>query len=173
MTLTLRICGLCLVSGLLLATGQAYGERLRSATAEPAADHLSTPALKYFGKGKHTPLPRSRPRRQAPPTERFQLAGGKPFQNVNKGPTVTPYLQLDTIESSGGVPNYYSRVLPQLQQQQAIQAQAAELRQLQQRIRANYGGGVISNNRNGGVPTTGHSAQFLNNGGYFPPISRK
>ena len=78
---------------------------------------LSTPALKYFGKNFHTNIQKPKTRRPAPLPQRIQYQGGKPFQNVNRGPTVTPYLQLDTLESSVGVPNYYSRVLPQIQQQ--------------------------------------------------------
>jgi len=170
MTLEPRIYGLFLLSSLMLTSEQAQAQVSQAGTANRATVDLSTPAMKYFGRGIRRPVIRPQARRQAPPTRRFQLQGGKPFQNVNRGPTVTPYLQLDTLESSAGVPNYYSRVLPQIQQQQANQTQIAQLRRLQQQVRQANVTGAISNNRNGGVPTTGHSSQFLNVGGYFPTL---
>jgi hypothetical protein len=96
----------------------------------------------------------------------------KPFQNISRGPTVTPYLQLDALETTTGIPNYYSRVLPQMQQNSANQAQANQLQKLQQQLRVASHSSPISNTRNGGVPTTGHSSQFLNNGGYYPGLKR-
>jgi len=167
-----RIAGLWIVGCLLLTSQQAQAQSFLSEAPDQASTDLSTPAMKYFGRGMHTQVTRPRARRQALPMQRFQLAGGKPFQNVNRGPSVTPYLQLDMIEGSGGVPNYYSRILPLMQQQQANQAQALQLRRLQQQIRTANAPGSRTNSRNGGVPTTGHSSQFLNNGGYFPTLQR-
>ncbi|MGI9428179.1 MAG: hypothetical protein ACR2NM_05945 [Bythopirellula sp.] len=168
MTRTLRICGLFLVAGLVVECQRAPAQQ----QSEPATANLSTPALKYFGRGKHTSIPKPRSRRPAVLPQRIQYQGGKPFQHTNRGPTITPYLQLDTLESSVGVPNYYSRVLPQIQQQQVTQAQAIQLQRLQQQIRLTGGTAAITGSRNGSVPTTGHSSQFLNVGGYFPTIER-
>ena len=168
MTRMLRICGFFLVAGLLMASQRGQAQP----PSEAATADLSTPALKYFGRGKHTSIPKPKSRRPAPLPRRVQYQGGKPFQNTDRGPTITPYLQLDTLETSVGVPNYYSRVLPQIQQQQVTQAQAIQLRRLQQQVRLAGGTAAITGSRNGGVPTTGHSSQFLNVGGYFPTIER-
>ncbi len=156
-----------LAAAVLLAGQQAHGQVAPSSVA-PA---LSTPALEYFGKNIRKPMAQKQSfRRQAPQQRPLQLSGAKPFQNIHRPPTISPYLSLDAIESSVGLPNYYSRVLPQIQQQQASQAQAAQLRRLQQQVRTASRPGAIRSNRNGGVPTTGHSSQFLNVGSYFPPI---
>ena len=168
MTRTLRFCGLFLVAGLLVMCQRGQAQQ----SSEPDTNDLSTPALKYFGRGKHTAIQKPRSRRPAPLPQRIQYQGGKPFQNTNRGPTITPYLQLDTLESSVGVPNYYSRVLPQIKQQQVSQAQSIQLRRLQQQVRLAGGTAAITGPRNGSVPTTGHSSQFLNVGGYFPTIER-
>ncbi|MGI9429257.1 MAG: hypothetical protein ACR2NM_11410 [Bythopirellula sp.] len=168
MARTLRICGLFLVAFLLTASQRAPAQQ----QTEPVTADLSTPALKYFGRGKHTGIPKPKSRRPAALPQRVQFQGGKPFQHTNRGPTITPYLQLDTLESSVGVPNYYSRVLPQIQQQQVTQAQAIQLRRLQQQVRLAGGTAAITGARHGSVPTTGHSSQFLNVGGYFPTIER-
>lgn len=172
MTMTLRIVGFCVLSSLMLAGEQAHGQLPQLGAADQARTRLASPAMQYFGRNIRKPVARPQARHQAPPTQRFQLAGGKPFQNVSRGPAVSPYLGLDTLQSSVSLPNYYSRVLPQIRQQEANQSQAVELRRLQQQVRTARAPGAISNNRNGGVPTTGHSSQFLNNGGYFPSISR-
>ena len=163
---------LSVVGCLMLASQQAQAQVPQSGTGEQANTDLSTPALKYFGRGKRVPMARPRRRHQAPPTPPFQLAGGKPFQNVQYRPTISPYLSLDAVESSVGLPNYYSRVLPQIKQQQELQAQSSQLRRLQQQVRLANAPGMISNNRNGGAPTTGHSTQYLNVGGYFPSVQR-
>ncbi len=170
MTMTLKIGGFFVFSLLMLVNQAAHGQSARVAT-QPSSGNL-TPAMRYFGHGQRSPVPRPRSRQNIPSAQRFQLAGGKPFQNINHRPTISPYLGLDTVETSVGLPNYYSRVLPQIQQQEANQAQASEMRRLQQQIRLSNAPGSISNNRNGGVPTTGRSTQFMNNGGYYPPIRR-
>jgi hypothetical protein len=49
--------------------------------------------------------------------------------------------------------------------------QQAQYRRLQQQVRTAATPGVVTN-ANGGIPTTGHSAQFMNNGGYYPTQQR-
>ena len=171
MNTTLRICGFCLLSSLLMA-GQQSQAQLPQTGAVTQKEAALTPAMKYFGRGIRMPVVQRQARRFAPQSGRIQLAGGKPFQNINSRPSISPYLGLDMLESSGGLPNYYTRVLPQIEQQAANQAQSAELRRLQQQVRLANAPGTISNNRNGGVPTTGYSSQFMNNGGYFPTARR-
>jgi len=157
---------------LLLAGQGAQGQVLQSGVSNQAARDLSTPALKYFGRGMPAPATRPQQSWQAPSRPPFQLAGGKPFQNISRPPTISPYNSLDAIESSVSLPNYYSRVLPQIKQQQARQAQSLQLRRLQQQVRLANAPAAISNNRSGSVPTTGYRSQFLNVGGYFPTVQR-
>jgi len=170
MTTTLRICGFCMLVSLLLADKPAQAQAFLTSDVDQTSADRSTPAMKYFGRGMRSPVVRRPMRRQAPPTQRFQTVANKPFQNVHRRPTISPYLGFDTIQSSVGLPNYYSRVLPQIQQQEANDTQAAELRRLQQQARLVNVAGSISGNR--GVPTTGYSTQFLNRGGYFPTLRR-
>ncbi len=172
MITTLKICGFCVLSSLLLAGQPAQGQVFQTSAHTQARADRSTPAMKYFGRGIRTPVVQRQMHRQAPPTQQFQAVGAKPFQNVNRRPTISPYLGLDTIESSVGLPNYYSRVLPQIQQQEANDAQAAKLHRLQRQTRLANVPGAISGNRNRGVITTGYSAQFMNVGGYFPTLRR-
>jgi len=159
---------LAAIGCLLLLDQPSEAQVLQSGAAAQAGTDLSTPAMKYFGRGMRTPIAQPQSRRPALPTRRLPLSTGKPFQAIDRGPSVTPYLQLDTFEGDAGVPNYYARVLPQIQQQKANQAQEAQLRQLQQQVRSSGGPNSRRTQRNGGVPTTGHSSQFLNQGGYFP-----
>jgi len=97
-------------------------------------------------------------------------SSSKPFSHLNRGSTISPYLSLDLRESAVGLPNYYAYVRPQLQQQQTNRAQAAQIRRLQNQLRIATASGIVSSNPNGGIPTTGHSSQFMNLGGYFPTV---
>ena len=58
-------------------------------------------------------------------------ARGKPFQSVPSQPVVSPYLNMYRGNSdSNNLPNYFTLVRPQLQQQEANRQQAAELQKL-------------------------------------------
>jgi hypothetical protein len=49
--------------------------------------------------------------------------------------------------------------------------QQAQFQRLQRQVRsASSGGSIVAGP--GGIPTTGHSTQFLNNGGYYPQLQR-
>lgn len=164
-----KLVWLMVLGGAMLIGEQATGQ---NAPAEENPN-LSTPALKYFGRGVTTPVVKPSRRHVAPAVPQVQLVGGKPFQNITRPAPVTPYLSLDAVETSTGVPNYYSRVLPQIEQEQTAERQAAELRRLQRRVHLGGASSGMPISRNGGVPTTGHSSAFLNNGGYFPQAQRR
>ncbi len=172
---TLRICSFCLLGSLLLTSQQATGQ----VSGYHAGATPMTPAMKYFGRGLRAsvaqPQASHQVRRQAPIVRRaYQpVENNKPFQNVRQRSTISPYLALDALENNVGLPNYYLSVLPQLQQQEANDAKAIELRRLQQQVRtANAANQQGFNSPNGAVRPASYSSQFLNNGSYFPTLRR-
>ncbi len=137
---------------------------------EPWGRGIATPALQYFGSQQKTFV--QRPRQQMPAPQPLQLRGRKPFQSITRQPTLSPYLSLDALETIDSLPAYHTFVRPQIRQRQASLAQQMELRRLRQQVRSANATGIVSNNPSGGMPTTGHSSQFLNMGGYFPGAAR-
>jgi hypothetical protein len=78
-------------------------------------------------------LPRRAPIRPATPATPRQKA--KPFQGVQSGTTVSPYLNLYRNEDDGeGAPNYYAFVRPQVEQAEANQVQQLEIQRLQRQL---------------------------------------
>lgn len=133
----------------------------------------SNPALTYFGG--------SRAVHQTPATGRTYMAGPqpvqsaayvKPYQGLQPTPSISPYLALDQRETEGGVPNYYLFVKPQLDQHAANQQVQLQNRRLQQQLRRASTTGILPRTTSGGIPTTGHSTQFMNQGGYYPQLTR-
>jgi hypothetical protein len=86
-----------------------------------------------------------------------------PFPGSTPGPytqpAVSPYLNLTRRGSSAGV-NYFGLVRPQLEFRNAY-------RELQQQSVNNQFGTAQSSDPQTGLPHTGHTAVFLNTGGYF------
>ena len=176
----------CWGSALLLAAVATSGRaqvpagytQLQSQTVSPAVaaapgsyERLTgrnNPALSYFG-GSH--VNHFQPRRPktyqeaSRPVATSPLA--KPYSNLVQGSNVTPYLALD-VASGSGISNYYAFVRPQMDQFQMNQVQQAEYRRLQQQVRVASAGSTLVPGTNGGMPTTGHSTQFLNPSGYYP-----
>jgi len=155
--------GLALI---LIFASNAWGQA--SSRAYRKNSIASNPAFEYFV-GTPTAPPRAPVRQHIPAPRPLQLAGigQKPFSNVQRSPTISPYLSLDIPQNGSALPNYYQYVRPQLQQQRANRVQQAELHRLRQQIRSKTSTGIIANNPAGGIPTTGRSSQFLNTGGYF------
>ncbi len=141
-----------------------------AAAANPQAG-VSTAAGRYFG-GSKTFMSYQPARRPAPAPQPMDISGrGKPFKNLNRQPTLSPYLTLDLLNDDGtGLPNYYAFYQPLRQQQQANEAQEVRIRRLQQQLRVATATDTISGNSSGGMPTTGTSSQFMNLGGYFPGL---
>ena len=139
------------------------------ATVANAQTGTSTAAGRYFS-GGNTMMPQQTVRRPAP--EPMDVSGsGKPFKNLYREPTLSPYLSLDLLNDEGtGVPNYYAFYQPQRQQQRANEAQEARIRRLQQQLRTATAKGAVNRNISGGMPTTGSSSQFMNLGGYYPGL---
>ena len=161
----------CLVLGLVLgllvvgfadAVAQApypYGASRQS----HIATGLDNPALRYFrGTSPITPPQRTPPPAQPVAPQPSPQPAPKPFQGVTPTSTVTPYLALG-LTGTDALANYYTIVRPQIQQQQQIELQNAQLVKLQQQLRAS--GAVVPR---GGMPTTGSSVgRFQNYGGYY------
>jgi hypothetical protein len=126
------------------------------------------PALRYFG-GKNAQIVYQQPpaRKQLPAPQPVQVTrASKPFSGKVTDSTITPYLNLDIRQSDVGIPNYYAFVRPQLDQQRTNQLQSRQMQRMQRDLRMASVPGIAS--PNGGIPTTGHSTQFLNIGNYFP-----
>jgi len=169
-----RFCRSLMVLGgfvSLFAGATAFGQQYQNPYSARLQRNTSniTPAMEFFGKGLMPAAPVQRARRQLPVPQPVQVSGAKPFVNLQRGSTLSPYLGLDIRTSETSIPNYHAFVRPQQQQQLANKSQSAQVRRLKQQLRVATTQGIVSNNPSGGVPTTGHSAQFLNMGGYFPP----
>lgn len=105
----------------------------------------------------------------------FQFASpllAQPFAGQSvPGPVVSPYLNLNNV-SNNGISDYFTLVLPQLQQQQqqqALQRQQNQIGQLQQQQRAstlagNRGGNPIQSPQ---IRSTGHPTSFNNFSHYY------
>ncbi|MCC6492088.1 MAG: hypothetical protein IT424_03600 [Pirellulales bacterium] len=155
------------------AGGQSYqGYATQASAVQPVRRYeqktgVNNPASSFFGAGKHAyytqpatvPVPAPVPVQTAPTA--------KPFAQVYQQPTISPYLALDVRESDSAIPNYFMYVRPLLDQQRMNQAQQVQYRRLQQQVRRTSAAGAVTS-ANGGIPTTGHSAQFMNIGGYYP-----
>lgn len=165
-----------LLLGSSVANSQSLGRGRTATTAMSAYDNpfagrlaaKPSPALQYFGGSNVQAPPRPAPRRQLPPPQPVRVASlSKPFSNFRRPPAITPYLNLDVRQSDVGLPNYYAFVRPLLQQEQTNQSQRAKIYRMEQRINTTAVGGGPTDPQ-GGMPTTGHSTQFQNMGGYFP-----
>jgi hypothetical protein len=67
---------------------------------------------------------------------------GKPFQEVQAEPVVSPYMNLYRNDTSAPtLPNYLTMVRPQLEQQQSSRQQTAELQKLRAQLQSYSGGG--------------------------------
>lgn len=153
----------------LFAVGSMQGVCLAQLNQPPR-----TPAAMYFGgrsaahqmaQYQHSSAEQGN---YAPAQQTTQSSAGKPFQEIQRQPTISPYLALDLIESSTGLPNYTMFVQPQLERRAASEAQERELQRLRQQVRVAAARGVVSKSGVAGVPTTGSSMQFMNVGSYFP-----
>ncbi|MEQ8209010.1 MAG: hypothetical protein RH917_04195 [Lacipirellulaceae bacterium] len=149
--------------------GRSFGE----ATFGSTTGH-SNPAQRYFGTSGAVATPQTPRRpafRQPPVTRPTTRTIRKPFENVTPQSNLSPYLSLDLLASPNAIPNYHAYVRPQLEQSHQQQKQNAQIQRLQSQVSAvNLPGAPAATN---GVPTTGHSTQFMNVGGYYSQPQRR
>lgn len=158
--------------GCVAGASQVEAQQLAPSVRQPSGyqrlSGLSNPAVEYFGGGIQHRQSRPLARTQIPMPRSVSVAPTtKPFSNVPRGPAVSPYLALDMVQDAESVPNYFAYVRPQLERQQAVQKQARQMRQMEQQLRMAQMPGVATSGLNGGLPTTGHSSQFMNTGSYY------
>jgi hypothetical protein len=134
----------------------------------------TTPALRYFGSRQANPgtiveQPALGGRGFVQGHQQLQVAGGKPFEYVQRQSTLSPYLALDAVpESNTSLPNWHLFVQPLMQQRNAGEARARELVRARQKMRVASARHIVPETPPAGVPITGSSTQFLNMGSYFP-----
>lgn len=162
------------ITALLAGSGAAWGQAPAARSAQQPGRYERTsgsnnPALQFYGGVRQASYLQPPAVERPAPVPVHTARPGKPFQGVYQSPTITPYLALDARESEEGLPNYFLLVKPQLEQHRINMAHHAENRRVQQQLRrSNLGGAAAS--PNGGIPTTGHSPQFMNIGGYYPGL---
>ena len=168
-----------------IASGSVYAQTVApTAQATPAPQSLNTPpagsyervsgrnnpAINFFGGGKsmsYAPRPYATSPTLPPQNSTQRMRVGKPFSGVQQSSGVSPYLGLDARESESSIPNYYQFVKPAIDQQRTNQVQQAQYIRLQRQFRTTAAS-VGATLPNGTMPTTGHSSQFMNNGGFYP-----
>jgi len=91
----------------------------------------------------------------------------KPFSNLQRSPTISPYLNLGRDDGLDTLPNYFSLVRPQLEQQainrqqnRRLQSLGRDVQQIQQSAFDPAGSEQIR--------ATGHTTRFLNTLQFFP-----
>ena len=133
----------------------------------------NNPALNFFGapkSGQHATKP-MRSVQPPPPVAVNTKPMGKPFSSYRASSTISPYLRLDYPENETATPNYYMFVRPAIDQIHVNSEQQVDNRSLRSGLRQANSGGAVTRPA-GGIPTTGHSSQFMNGGGYYPTYTR-
>ena len=150
--------------------------QVSSQTAPPAVQTTNferktgrnNPALNFFGGAKNsTYAPQGRSVQPPPPVAVQTKPMGKPFSSFRASSTISPYLRLDYPETESSTPNYYMFVRPAIDQNYVNRETRNENRALRSTVRQASAGGAVTSPA-GGIPTTGHSSQFMNGGGYYP-----
>jgi hypothetical protein len=155
---------------------QAGYSPVSSQTAAPPVQTTSferktgrnNPALNFFGGAKNsTYAPQGRSVQPPPPVAVQTKPMGKPFSSYRASSPISPYLGLDYIDTAVTLPTYFMFVRPQLDQDQVNRETRNDNRALRSTVRKARADGAVTSPA-GGIPTTGHSSQFMNGGGYYP-----
>jgi hypothetical protein len=136
---------------------------------EPQVTNQTKQALSFYGgyaarttlseQPRRTRIQASAPRPMFRPT--------KPFQEVYREPTVSPYLNLHRDERSNeSAPNYFSLVRPQLDQIEANRAQQRDIQQLRGQLQATSTV-VGPQYRASELPGTGTPARYMDTAQFY------
>lgn len=101
--------------------------------------------------------------------------GSKPFADIDRGPTVSPYLNLFNTGVGGGsatVDNYNVLVRPQLEQQRTNRRLQLQSQQLNQRVQAISARPAYEATGNERITPTGHPTVFGYYSRFYPGKSR-
>lgn len=87
----------------------------------------------------------------------------KPYDHLQRTPTISPYLNLERDDNSASVAtNYHTLVRPQLQQQATNRRQQRELQQLGRELQHYEAQLPTAPGGSDSIRSTGHSVRFLN-----------
>jgi hypothetical protein len=106
---------------------------------EPQVTNQTRQALGFYGGSSARATLSQFPRRTPiqPSAPRMVRRQAKPFQNVERDPTISPYLHLDREEDeSQGIPNYFTFVRPQIEQLQTNRMQQRDIQQLRGQLQS-------------------------------------
>jgi hypothetical protein len=148
----LRSAGLSLIVLTGLVLGDAQRAAAQRAYAAPqrrtgATGQTTSRPAATFGTGLFSDA------RQAP----------KPYTEVQRTPTVSPYLNLDRGDNTGSdIANYQTLVRPQLEQQAFNRQQQHEMQQLNRRFRQFQAELPTATAGSDDIRSTGHQVRFLN-----------
>ncbi len=102
--------------------------------------------------------------------------GSKPFSTLNRGPTVSPYLNLFNTGIGGTastIDNYNVLVRPQLQQQRTNRQLQRQTQQLNQRVQAISARPDFNAQGSDQIMATGHSTVFGYYSRFYPSKNRR
>lgn len=126
-------------------------------------------ALRFFGGESARRTLQQMPQRPASSSQSRPLATGvargqKPFKHASSGQTISPYLNLDRPETSEELPNYFTFVRPQNEQNEVNRRQQRELVKLERQVQTATFGNAAARSA---APGTGHSTRFGDTGRYY------
>jgi hypothetical protein len=154
----------------LLAVGGEAG-------AQNAQNTLHSYSNRYTAAGftgdkfRNSIMNRAVPRYSNPgSTSSAQTRRDKPFSSIVRKPTVSPYLGLlSNNPFTSTTDNYFNIVRPQIEQQKVNQQLAARNAALQRQLNDVAAQGPYSPTGAQDRAPTGHTAVYMNYGGYYTP----
>lgn len=146
----------------VISEGSSFGynqdlQRVRRSTRVRRAPSISSVSRYTRGLAANAlsaPLPNSR---------------SKPFSNVRRGPTLSPYLNLlrNDGDDLGGLPNYHTFVRPALEQQRINRQQRRQIQRLDQEVQQVNRQLMFQQDPTNAVRPTGHVTVFMNHSHYY------
>ena len=95
------------------------------------------------------------------------LPGKKPFSDAQRGPTLSPYLNLLRNDEGGGLPNYHTFVRPVLEQQESNRRQQQQLQRLGDEVQSVSRQILYPGQEESAVRPTGFQTVFMNHMGFY------